>query len=238
MHRKPLRVRSVVVSLGFVASILAVAFLITQFVTSANVPASDVATMSLPEVPATPQGGSAAAAPSASASAPAPSLDEQLAAQAQVEAEAQAKAEREARARAAAEAKAKAEAEARAKAEAEAEARRVAAEEEAARSLDRAVADPKSAARVLMADYGWGDDQFSCLDSLWTRESNWRHTAENPSSGAYGIPQSLPASKMAEFGDDYRTNPVTQIKWGLSYIEDRYGTPCSAWGHSESVGWY
>ncbi|PZF81401.1 hypothetical protein C1I92_21400 [Jiangella anatolica] len=89
-----------------------------------------------------------------------------------------------------------------------------------------------------MADYGWGDEQFQCLDNLWTRESNWSHTAENPSSGAYGIPQSLPADKMSRFGDDYRTNPVTQIEWGLWYIEGRYGDPCGAWAHSESVGWY
>lgn len=159
-----------------------------------------------------------------------PNEDDHLAARAAAEAAAQERAE--------AEAKAKAEAEAKAKAAADESARRQAALDDAARSADRAQADPKSAARALMADYGWGEDQFSCLDSLWTRESNWKYNAENPSSGAYGIPQSLPASKMAEFGDDYRTNPITQIKWGLSYIDDRYGTPCSAWGHSESVGWY
>ncbi|WP_052762394.1 aggregation-promoting factor C-terminal-like domain-containing protein [Jiangella alkaliphila] len=160
-----------------------------------------------------------------------PSLERDLAAAAEAQVQAEAAA---AQAQAEAEAQAQAEAEAAAAAEAE----RQAAAEEAARSLERAVEDPQSAARTLMADYGWGDDQFQCLDNLWTRESNWRHTAENPSSGAYGIPQSLPANKMARFGDDYRTNPVTQIEWGLWYIEGRYGDPCGAWAHSESVGWY
>ncbi|WP_116949893.1 aggregation-promoting factor C-terminal-like domain-containing protein [Jiangella endophytica] len=160
-----------------------------------------------------------------------PSLEEDLAAAAQAQVQAEAEA---AQAKAEAEAKAKAEAEAAAAAEAA----RQAAAEEAARSLERAVEDPQSAARTLMADYGWGDDQFQCLDNLWTRESNWRHTAENPSSGAYGIPQSLPPEKMSRFGDDYLSNPVTQIEWGLWYIEGRYGDPCGAWAHSESVGWY
>ncbi len=73
---------------------------------------------------------------------------------------------------------------------------------------------------------------------LWNRESNWRWWAENPYSGAYGIPQSLPASKMASVGADYRTNAVTQITWGLIYISNRYGTPCAAWDHSEAVNWY
>ena len=70
------------------------------------------------------------------------------------------------------------------------------------------------------------------------RESRWDYRAMNPSSGAYGIPQSLPGSKMASAGSDWRTNPVTQIRWGLGYIAVRYGTPCGAWAHSESVGWY
>lgn len=85
---------------------------------------------------------------------------------------------------------------------------------------------------------GWGDTEFACLVSLWNRESGWNAAAENPSSGAYGIPQSLPASKMASAGADYLTNASTQIKWGLGYIQERYKTPCGAWGHSESVGWY
>jgi hypothetical protein len=71
-----------------------------------------------------------------------------------------------------------------------------------------------------------------------TRESNWDHRAENPSSGAFGIPQSLPGDKMASAGTDWRTNPLTQIEWGLGYIRDVYGSPCVAWGHSQSTGWY
>jgi hypothetical protein len=139
-------------------------------------------------------------------------------------------------ARKAAEEQARKDAEAKAAAKAEAE--RVAAADRAARAADRAVADPKSVARAMLADYGWGDGQFSCLDSLWTRESDWNYRAENPSSGAYGIPQALPADKMASAGSDWRTNPATQIEWGLGYISDVYGTPCGAWEQSQSVGWY
>jgi len=102
----------------------------------------------------------------------------------------------------------------------------------------RAQQDPKSVARLLAADRGWGDGQFSCLDSLWTKESGWSYTANNASSGAYGIPQSLPGSKMSAFGTDWATNPVTQIKWGLQYIGDRYGSPCGAWAQSQATNWY
>ncbi|WP_193612600.1 lytic transglycosylase domain-containing protein [Nocardioides lijunqiniae] len=98
--------------------------------------------------------------------------------------------------------------------------------------------DPREIGAALLAEFGFGQDQFGCLDSLWTRESNWTWNADNPSSSAYGIPQSLPGSKMASAGPDWETNPVTQIRWGLGYIQDRYGSPCSAWGHSESHGWY
>lgn len=98
--------------------------------------------------------------------------------------------------------------------------------------------DPRSVARALISDFGWSSDQFGCLDSLWTRESGWNVTADNPSSSAYGIPQALPGSKMASAGADWQHNPVTQITWGLGYIQDRYGSPCGAWGHSESHGWY
>jgi hypothetical protein len=101
-----------------------------------------------------------------------------------------------------------------------------------------AVRDPKSVARLMLADRGWGSGQFSCLESLWNRESRWNLHASNPSSGAYGIPQALPGSKMASAGADWRNNPMTQIRWGLNYIADRYGTPCGAWGHSEASGWY
>jgi hypothetical protein len=97
--------------------------------------------------------------------------------------------------------------------------------------------DPRSIARQLLAARGWSG-QFGCLDKLFQRESGWNPRAMNPSSGAYGIPQSLPASKMASAGSDWRTNPATQIRWGLSYIAERYGTPCGAWAHSQSHGWY
>ncbi len=85
---------------------------------------------------------------------------------------------------------------------------------------------------------GMGNDQYSCLVALWARESGWNVYAYNASSGAYGIPQSLPGDKMASAGADWATNPATQISWGLSYITSRYGTPCGAWAHSENNGWY
>jgi predicted nucleic acid-binding Zn-ribbon protein len=80
--------------------------------------------------------------------------------------------------------------------------------------------------------------QFVCLVNLWNRESGWRWNASNRSSGAYGIPQSLPGSKMASAGADWRKNARTQVDWGLSYITGRYGTPCGAWQHSQTSGWY
>lgn len=100
--------------------------------------------------------------------------------------------------------------------------------------------DPGSAQAIgkqLAAQRGWGDDQFSCLYQLWSNESGWRVNAENP-SGAYGIPQALPGDKMAAYGSDWQTNPTTQIKWGLAYIADRYGTPCDAWSFWQSNGYY
>jgi hypothetical protein len=102
--------------------------------------------------------------------------------------------------------------------------------------VDRAAA--KAYAASMLPAYGWGSDQFRCLDLLWTRESGWRANAYNASSGAYGIPQSLPGSKMASAGADWRTNAATQIDWGLSYISARYGSPCEAWAHSEAYNWY
>ena len=98
--------------------------------------------------------------------------------------------------------------------------------------------DPRSLAKPLVAAQGWGDSEYQCLVLLWNRESQWNPYAENASSGAYGIPQSLPGSKMASAGADWRTNPITQINWGIGYIKGRYGTPCSAWAHSSAVGWY
>ena len=103
---------------------------------------------------------------------------------------------------------------------------------------DLSDADPREIAQALMADFGFSSDQFGCLDSLYTRESGWNVYADNPSSSAYGIPQALPGSKMSSAGADWATNPVTQIRWGLGYIQDRYGSPCGAWSHSESYGWY
>nr|WP_236539967.1 lytic transglycosylase domain-containing protein [Spiractinospora alimapuensis] len=97
---------------------------------------------------------------------------------------------------------------------------------------------PRDIARGMLGDYGWGGDQFSCLDNLWEKESNWDPSAQNPSSGAYGIPQSLPGDKMASAGSDWQTNPATQIEWGLGYIKDRYGSPCGAWSHSQANNWY
>ncbi|AEV88587.1 hypothetical protein ACWT_7577 [Actinoplanes sp. SE50] len=91
---------------------------------------------------------------------------------------------------------------------------------------------------ALMLDAGFKIDQFPCLDKLWKRESGWNYSALNKSSQAYGIPQALPGRKMAKFGADWESNPATQIKWGLDYIEGRYSSPCGAWGHSQEVGWY
>ena len=91
---------------------------------------------------------------------------------------------------------------------------------------------------AILLDSGFGLDQMPCLDKLWTKESGWNHKASNPSSGAYGIPQALPGSKMGSVGDDWKTSPATQIKWGLGYIKGRYGNPCGAWSHSQAKGWY
>ncbi|MFC0863454.1 lytic transglycosylase domain-containing protein [Sphaerimonospora cavernae] len=96
----------------------------------------------------------------------------------------------------------------------------------------------KAFAFRLVTRRSWSGDQFQCLDSLWTRESNWDHRAHNAGSGAYGIPQALPGRKMRSAASDWRINPRTQIKWGLSYIEARYGSPCGAWGHFRSHNWY
>lgn len=101
--------------------------------------------------------------------------------------------------------------------------------------------DPGSAQAVaqgMLAARGLGDAEYSCLVALWGRESGWNVFAYNSSSGAYGIPQALPGEKMASAGSDWATSASTQIAWGLSYIEGRYGTPCGAWAHSESSGWY
>ncbi len=98
-----------------------------------------------------------------------------------------------------------------------------------ARAVARAIAESK---------YGWKSYQFACLNKLWTKESNWRYKARNKSSGAHGIPQALPATKMESVGTDWRTNPVTQITWGLRYIEVRYETPCKAYKKFQRSRWY
>jgi len=137
----------------------------------------------------------------------------------------------------------KAAADAAAEAQRQAEAAAAAAaqrEAEAAAALARVnTPDGARAVAAQMASdkYGWGSDQFSCLSSLWQKESGWNYQAYN-SSGATGIPQSLPGSKMATAGADWQTNAATQIAWGLDYISRAYGTPCAAWGHSQAMNWY
>ncbi len=132
-----------------------------------------------------------------------------------------------------------------AQAAAEAAAVQAAAEAAAAQAAAEAAAQvntpegARATARSMAAStYGWGDDQFSCLDSLWQKESGWNYQAYNADGGATGIPQALPGSKMASAGADWQTSAATQISWGLGYIASVYGSPCAAWGHSQSVNWY
>ncbi|WP_245974111.1 transglycosylase SLT domain-containing protein [Thermomonospora umbrina] len=96
----------------------------------------------------------------------------------------------------------------------------------------------KKIARKLVRRHWAGGRQYRCLDRLWTSESGWNHRARNPRSGAYGIPQALPAGKMARSGNDWRTNPRTQIRWGLRYVKSRYRTPCRAWAFWREHRWY
>jgi hypothetical protein len=96
----------------------------------------------------------------------------------------------------------------------------------------------QSTAYNMMSSFGFDPKtQFGCLDAIWTRESGWRYNAEN-ASGAYGIPQALPGSKMASAGADWQTNPATQISWGLGYIKSTYGSPCNAWSFWQAHGYY
>ena len=100
--------------------------------------------------------------------------------------------------------------------------------------------DPGTAQSIafgLLSSYGFASSQWGCLDDLWERESGWVYNAEN-ASGAYGIPQALPGDKMASAGPDWQTDAATQIRWGLSYIQSLYGSPCGAWAHEEADGWY
>jgi NlpC/P60 family len=93
--------------------------------------------------------------------------------------------------------------------------------------------------KAMASSRGWGSGaQWACLDELWTRESGWLMVWNYQGSGAYGIPQALPASQMASAGPDYMTSPATQVRWGLGYIASRYGTPCGAWSHEEADSWY
>jgi resuscitation-promoting factor RpfB len=106
--------------------------------------------------------------------------------------------------------------------------------------VDMPAPDPGTAQSIafgLLSSYGFATSQWGCLDDLWQRESGWIYNAEN-ASGAYGIPQALPGSKMASAGPDWETDPTTQIKWGLGYIQSTYGSPCNAWSHEEADGWY
>jgi hypothetical protein len=99
--------------------------------------------------------------------------------------------------------------------------------------------NPRSIAKqILKNKYGYGAGQFNCFNNIIMRESMWNIHATNPSSGAYGIPQALPGGKMATIASDWRTNPATQIIWGIEYMKDRYGSPCGAWGFKSSHGWY
>jgi hypothetical protein len=97
---------------------------------------------------------------------------------------------------------------------------------------------PRQIAKQMLSEFGWSSGQFSCLRPLWAHESGWNPYAQNPSSGAYGIPQALPGSKMASAGGNWQSDPATQIRWGLSYIQGNYGSPCGAWAHEQADGWY
>ncbi|MBT2489165.1 transglycosylase SLT domain-containing protein [Streptomyces sp. ISL-96] len=143
-----------------------------------------------------------------------------------------------------AEAEAEAEAEAKAKAEAEAKEREEEKQAAASRSATRdassfsakgsyTVAEVQAMARQMVPG-----DQFQCFSNIVNHESTWNYQASNPSSGAYGLMQALPGSKMSSAGADWQTNPATQIKWGLNYMDERYGSPCGAWSFWQANNWY
>ncbi|GAA4675609.1 transglycosylase SLT domain-containing protein [Streptomyces chumphonensis] len=148
-----------------------------------------------------------------------------------------------------AQAKKKAEEEQRAKEEAAAAAEKreeeAAAKQAASRSAERpdtgsfpqqssyTVAEVQAMAKQIV-----GGGQYQCFSNIVQRESTWNYQAENPSSGAYGLVQALPATKMSSAGADWRTNPATQIKWGLNYMNERYGSPCGAWEFWQANHWY
>jgi len=103
---------------------------------------------------------------------------------------------------------------------------------------DLSSADPRDLAKALMPQFGMSSSEFGCLDNIWSQESGWNVHAANPSSSAYGIPQALPGSKMASAGPNWQDNAETQIRWGLGYIRDRYGSACAAWSYKQGAGWY
>jgi hypothetical protein len=105
-------------------------------------------------------------------------------------------------------------------------------------AVPAASGSPRQIAQAMLGSFGWSSSQFSCLDPLWEHESRWSVTAANPGSGAFGIPQALPGSRMASAGPDWQTSAATQITWGLRYIRDTYGSPCAAWSHAQATGWY
>jgi hypothetical protein len=97
---------------------------------------------------------------------------------------------------------------------------------------------PQQIARKMLRSFGWTWRQFKYLDLLWEAESSWNVSAENPSTGAFGIPQAVPGAKMSAAGPDWQTDAATQIRWGLGYISAAYGSPRSAWEHEVTYGWY
>jgi len=106
------------------------------------------------------------------------------------------------------------------------------------KTADLSSADPRDLAKALMPQFGMSSSQFGCLDNIWSQESGWNIHAANPTSSAYGIPQALPGSKMASAGPNWESNAETQIRWGLGYIRDRYGSACGAWSFKSGHGWY
>ena len=147
-------------------------------------------------------------------------------------------AERASAAKAAARKAAAAKAAALKSAEQAAAARKAAAKPAQQAAVTTPSGSPEQIAQQMLSQFGWSSSQFSCLQPLWEHESGWSMTAQNPTSGAYGIPQSLPAAQMSSAGADWQTNAATQIRWGLTYIQGRYGSPCGAWAHEESDNWY
>ena len=105
-------------------------------------------------------------------------------------------------------------------------------------TVPAASGSPQQIAEAMLGSFGWSSSQFSCLDPLWAHESGWSVSAYNAGSGAFGIPQALPGSRMGSAGPDWQTDAATQIRWGLEYIKGTYGSPCGAWAHEEVTGWY